>query len=320
MSNQPGDPERSGQLWMVTLALSLAAFIAVGAHHRALAEDLRASDDNIWMYYAGLNIFHPDIGNYLNEELVSTLSKVGASDFIIRRARLRTGYAHNMLLPAAGIYVAGYLDSCREPSSGCSYDRLIANSILNGYVTNFCAALLITLACVAGTRSTTVSVAFLLTLASLVFLSMLSRPGWFVLFEYRELGKNIRNLFQFALNPGPQFSPFGFTPRNAVYLISLATVAWRSQGHYGAAYASFLLFSFIHQAMAALLFAVVLALDLLLRPHIFRKATVWPLVVAFLTLFVVRESLWEVMALGAKAAAMVGAGVAVVLAAASLLR
>src|SRR5688572_30309397 len=57
--------------------LPLLGMICALAHFQALAVDLRASDDNLWMYYAGVNLAYRQAGDNLNAELIELLDHSG---------------------------------------------------------------------------------------------------------------------------------------------------------------------------------------------------------------------------------------------------
>ena len=198
----------------IALACLLAFVLALAAHLTGQAEDLRPSDDNLWMYYAGTNLAHWDRGERLNAQLVSELKAAGASDYIVRRAILRTGYASNMAFTAGTLYTAGRASHWLR-GEGASYDRTIGDAVQFGYLAVFCLAAAVALAIVASLRRVDIALAALLAIATAIGLSALSDPGFFILFRVREIAPHIANTWAFLLNPGPQFSTFGFTPRNA---------------------------------------------------------------------------------------------------------
>ncbi|MDB5861446.1 MAG: hypothetical protein JWQ76_5135 [Ramlibacter sp.] len=293
----------------IALACLLAFVLALAAHLTGQAEDLRPSDDNLWMYYAGTNLAHWDRGERLNAQLVSELKAAGASDYIVRRAILRTGYAGNMAFTAGTLYTTGRLSHwLRGDGDGAGYDRTIGDAVQFGYLAVFCLAAALALAIVASLRRLDIALAALLAIATAIGLSALSDPGFFILFRVRELGPHIANTWAFLLNPGPQFSVFGFTPRNTVYVLSLAVLALRARGWYGLAYAAVLPLAFVHQSVGALMFALLAGLDAVLRPQVFRRPAVFVPAGAFVLLLAFRENLWEVIGLSGGVAALALAG------------
>lgn len=303
----PAHGRRPAATLAVALACLLAFVLALGAHLAGQAEDLRPSDDNLWMYYAGTNLAHWDRGERLNAQLVSELKAAGASDYIVRRAILRTGYASNMVVTAGTLYTAGRASHWLR-GEDASYDRIIGDAVQFGYLAVFCLAAALALAVVAGLRRLDIALAALLSIATAIGLSALSDPGFFILFRVRELGPHIANTWAFLLNPGPQFSMFGFTPRNTVYVLSLAVLALRARGWYGLAYAAVLPLAFVHQSVGALMFALLAGLDALLRPQVFRRPAVSVPAAGFVLLLALRENLWEVIGVGGRVGALAIAG------------
>lgn len=304
---EPARGPRPPTLLAIALACLLAFVLAVAAHLTGQAEDLRPSDDNLWMYYAGTNLAHWDRGERLNAQLVSELKAAGASDYIVRRAILRTGYASNMAVTAGTLYTAGRVSHWLR-GEGASYDKVIGDAVQFGYLGLFCLAAAAALAIVASLRRLDIALAALLSIATAIGLTALSDPGFFILFRVRELGPHIANTWAFLLNPGPQFSMFGFTPRNTVYLWSLAVLALRARGWYGLAYAAVVPLAFVHQSVGALMFALLAGSDAVLRPHIFRRPAVFVPVGGFALLLALRENIWEVIGLRGGVAALAVAG------------
>ena len=294
------------------IACLLALVLGLAAHVTTTAEDFRASDDNLWMYYAGSNLAQWDKGQALNAELVADLKAAGASSFIVQRAVLRTGYAANMALTAGVLHAAGLASQVlRGPGAG--YDLRIGDGVLFGYMAVFTLALCVALAAVYALRNARIALAWLLAFASILFLSAWTEPGFFVLFRTLEPASHLRNLVEFLVYPGPQFSPFGFTPRNTVYILSVATLSFRALGRYGLAYWSIVPLAFVHQSVSALMFALLAGCDLLLRAQIFRSRAVAAGAAAFVALLALRENLWQVVGVRPTVLAAAALGLAALL-------
>lgn len=296
---------------MVAISCLLLLVVSLAAHVATTAEDFRASDDNLWMYYAGSNLADWDRGQQLNARLVDHLKDAGASSYIVSRAVLRTGYAANMAFTAGVLHATGLAsEALRGP--GASYDQRIGDGVLFGYMACFTIAAFLVVAALLALRNARVALAWLLGVASILCLTAWVDAGFFILFRTVEPGPHLSNLLNFLLDPGPQFSPFGFTPRNTVYVLSFAIVAFRALGRYGLGYWCIVPLAFVHQSVSALMFALFIGCDVLLRAHVFRRRGVLTGVAAFVLLLAARENLWEVIGVRPGQLALAAVALAVV--------
>src|SRR5262245_38178203 len=97
-----------------------------------LKRDLRASDDNIYMYYNGITVLHYARAMERHRQLISNLRSVGASSFAINRAIIKSNYMWGFLIPSTTIAIARLL--CCDSGSPHAYNSTVANSILFGYI------------------------------------------------------------------------------------------------------------------------------------------------------------------------------------------
>lgn len=95
------------------------------------------------------------------------------------------------------------------------------------------------------------------------------------------------------LRPGPQFSPLAFTPRSHFTLLLIGLFALRWSKHHFAAYGLLLVLSFYHLSASGLLLVMLVGIDILIRPRIFRSIPVAGVVALTTAVFLYRENMWE---------------------------
>lgn len=108
-------------------------------------------------------------------------------------------------------------------------------------------------------------------------------------------GGVMAHLGQLLVRPGPQFSPLGFTPRGHFALLMIAVFALRWSNRYGMGYLLLIGLSFVHLSTSAVILLALLAVDLFLRPSVFRKPQTAAIVLLSLIVVMGRQTMWQLL-------------------------
>lgn len=277
---------------ILVLTCALLALIAL-SFVRVSLPDMRASDDNIWLYSAGRALTDTRNVQDPERELTERVHAAGAAPEATFRYELRLGYRLNYYLPLhVWGWTAAAIDPGAEPSFEAYADK-VASAIIGGATASHALAALILALGILVMRRVDLAAAAFGGLAILFALTFVVRSGASFLFWEDPGPGAFVNALQFALRPDAQYTVFGFTPRSQMGLLVLLAFLLRWRGWIGASYATLALSGLVHQSMATLIFAIVLVMDLLLRPADLKQRSVWPFVLLGLLLIAMRETLWS---------------------------
>lgn len=305
MHNNSGSFAAVSILTCALLALIALSFIRVSL------PDMRASDDNVWLYSAGRALTDTRNVHDPERELAERVRAAGAAPEATFRYELRLGYRQNYFLPLhVWGWAASAIDAGAEPSLPAYADK-VASAIIAGAIASHALAALVLALGILLMRRADLAAAALGGLAILFALTFAVRSGAAFLFWEEPGPRAFVNAVQFALHPDAQYTVFGFTPRSQMGLLVLLAFLLRWRGWLGASYATLALSGLVHQSMATLIFAIVLVMDLLLRPAALRQRAVLPFVVLGLLLIAMRETLWNYM-MTPRAFIGVGLGIAAI--------
>ena len=276
----------------IVLAFGLVSVLMVGFARISLS-DMRASDDNIWLYVTGLALAHPaDSAEDPERLLIARVRDAGGAREAVIRYEMRADYRTNYLVP---MLIWGGAAAIVNPAAAGTiedYARAVGAAIVAGAAASHgFAILLLVLGVLATGRSDLVAATFG-GITLLLALTLVAPGGAAFLFWELQGIDAFRNAFKFALHPDAQYSVFGFTPRSQLALIVLLVFILRWRGWIGAGYAVLALGGLVHQSMASLAFAAVLGMDIVVRPSALVRRSVWPFLLLAAGLIAVRETLW----------------------------
>jgi hypothetical protein len=274
------------------LALGVVTLFALGFVIISLS-DMRASDDNIWLYGSGVAHFqnHREAVD-LEDFLTGRVRDLGASDADAVRYGMRADYRSNYLLPLLGWGAVAKAVDAGSRADLVDYARAVGAAIVASAAAVHGLAVLALAIGVFATGRIDLSAALFGGIAVLLVLTMVVPGGAAMLFWEREGAPAFINALWFSVHPDAQFSIFGFTPRSQLAVAVLLAFVMRWRGWIGAAYALVALSGLVHQSMATLAFAVVFAMDLVIRPTVLIRRDVLPFLVIALVLIATRETLW----------------------------
>ena len=311
-----GPQSRSALSSGVVLAMLLTAgvHLALGRVHNHV---LGADDDRLWLFFTGASLGRPAEADAWQDRVAASMRADGVAESDAMRIDLRRDYARNYV--AASVVYRGAAEAVQrlDPAIQRDYPRYVAVALPAGFIAAYAltSALVLLAAWFCGSRRVAFAAGLAIVLSSFLEIAfdvagdpiaggplLLPRAGERVVAPIQSFSTNTLAMI---VNPGIAFTIFGDTPRNHFLLAAIAVFALRSAGRYRGAALLLLGLSFLHQSQTGLLFACLLACDLLLRPHIFAEPAMKAITVLTLAVFLARESLAPYIGLQRPVAAMV---------------
>ena len=269
--------------------------VFVSGFMRNSLDDLRASDDNIWLYLIGLEMDKPELGKALDRQLLAAADERAANTEARTRFKMRASYSGNYF---AISWILGKVAQWRDSGSITDlekYGRAVGRAFIIGTAITAGLTLLLLLGGILATGRPQLMVGLALAMFAMGIAWL---PPWplptsnFWLFGDQNHGRMVENFLSFLADPGPGFVIFGFTPRSFFFVLTLLVFAWRWRGWWFGAYVLALALVFVHESYAALLLATMVATDLWFRPKLFQRLPVLLTVLATFAVCIRRETLW----------------------------
>lgn len=279
--------------WGLVLALALISGIA--AHTAFQSIGVRGTDDNLFFYMSGLNLFHGDALDQLNDRAITLFEQKGADQHAMMRLRLHKVSLNEYALPSTIYYgVSRILKPLFDPVPGL-YPLFLSQSIVFGFFLTFVLTLLVLIGVFVFIKRPLFIWALGLTLGLYGLSELLPLNGnpFATILMHDSLGGIFAHTGQLLLRPAPQFSPLSFTPRSNFTLLLIGLFALRWSKHDLAAYGLLLVLSFYHLSSSGLILVMLVGIDILIRPRIFRSIPVTGMVVLTAAVFLYRENMWE---------------------------
>ncbi len=292
-------PQRYLTTLLLGLLLITAAIVAHASHQRSWLEP---NDDQLYLAALASRFSDPARFDTIVEDFSAVVRERGDTPIRGVRYDLRYNYKNNY---AGASYVNqlvfNALGETTLRDSSFAHRTALAASITSMLLSS--AALLVLLFALALARDQRL-------LATVAIVGVIT-----VLEGFINVGAGLRlidaepgvfpNPFDIAIrtarlliDPGNSTFLFGAGPRSAFVLLLLTTFILRWQGRIALAYWLFLPMAFLHQSYAGLFLVIVTGLDVLQRPRALLAPRVMLPIAAAVTIFVVRERLWDVV--GAK--------------------
>ncbi|MDH6275179.1 pimeloyl-ACP methyl ester carboxylesterase [Rhizobium leguminosarum] len=282
--------------WLRSAIFILLIFLTCFA--RISVNDLRGSDDNIWLYLTGVQLTHTKSADNLNAQLLRAVADRGANAESQLRYKMRVDYRKNYYLSSLVTGLLAAYQPVDKQGDLANYSTHIGTIFIQSCIIQTTFALIALILGVTWVRRPELTTSVALTILILGILSLvqpLENPGSFLFFDPLNSGRILQNILLFAVNPGSQFSVFGFTPRSTLLIFALLIFGWRWHGWVAASYILAAALLFLHESMAAILLANLILLDLTFRPKLLFRVSILPWIVAAALIFAWRESLWNIV-------------------------
>lgn len=251
------------------------------ASSQILLQNVHANDDNLYFILNSVRVLSPLFVEALYAELFEILNFNNEPFFEANRGILRFEMHKDH---AANYWLVSWLQSFFF----WKLDSLKFNTDLAGlylsaitFSSLFFSLLTICLMAFSFRSARKIETRFIISLILLILLELLIRlytPGadehlmythsrhWALVF-----GESILNSIQMLFLGTPGTSLIGYTPRNFFTLLFLAVIILRHLKNYRLSYFLLAGMCFVHGSYALLILGVMIATDLIVRPHIFEK-------------------------------------------------
>jgi hypothetical protein len=270
----PNSARPSLRPWANSLVVTVAVLIVVIGFARTFNYAFRGNDDTIWLYLTGLELVHPEAAASRHEAIRSYLPSQPNGAEALRRWDLRMNYRANYVLPSALIYTASRIIKPVVDMFEANYALFVTLALALGVVLSAIVAVSVLRWAILSCDSAAASFGTVLGLAAIAALVVLPEDPLKNLADTGGPLQSFGHLIRLFFVTGPEPSIFGYTPRSQFYLCAVAVFLLRWHGFRTAAYVLAILLALVHQSMAGLFLALLIALDLIARPQIFdRKIT-----------------------------------------------
>ncbi len=299
------------------LVLIISLIGGLAAHTTFQSQGVRGTDDNLIFYMGGLNVFHAEALERLNDRAIALFEKKGTDPHAMMRLRLHKVSLNEYVLPGTIYYgVSRVLKTLfgRVPDL---YPLFLSQSIVFGFFLTFLLTLLVLLGVFAFINRPLFIWALGLTLGlyGLSELLPLRYNSYATILMHDSLGGIFTHTKDLLLRPGSQFSPLAFTPRSNFTLLLIGLFALRWSKHYLAAYGLLLVLSYYHLSASGLVLVMLVGIDLVVRPQVFRSIPVAGAVALTTAVFLYRENMWEHLLGKGLGPLMAAAGIIILIAA-----
>ena len=294
--------------YSTAVGLFIVLVIGISSYLPNSIQGIRGTDDNLLFYMTGLNLFHAEKLDSLNQQAIDFYKKNGASDHAMVRLNMHRNFLNEYVLPGAVLYgVSRSFKSIFDPVPD-GYPMFLAQTFVFGLFFKFLIVLGLLLAVFAMIRRRLFVWALVMTLA-LVGMSNLmpvNHNNFATILWHNEIGEMFRHLVELTVRPSTQFSSLSFPPRSNVALLLVGVFALRWSGKHFCAYLSAFFLSLLHLGTSGLVLALMVAMDILLRPSLFRRPEIAGVIGVAAISLAIRESMF-VLIVGKQA--LIAAGI-----------
>lgn len=280
--------------YSISIGLFIALVIGLSGYLANSLQGIRGSDDNLLFYMTGLNLFHAEKLESLNRRAVEFYKRNGASEHAVLRLNMHRNFLNEYVLPGAVIYgVSRSFKSVFDPVPDV-YPLFLVQTFVFGLLFNFLIMLGLLLAAFAMIRRRLFVWALVATLALVALSNLLpmNHNSYATILWHKELGEMFTHLIELTLNPSPQFSSLSFPPRSNIALLLVGVFALRWTGRHFSAYLAAFFLSLVHLATSGLVLALMVAMDVVLRPGLFRRPQISAVIAVAAISMVIRESMF----------------------------
>lgn len=274
--------------------LVVASISGFATHINTISNFFIASDDNVYSYVCGLTISHSEEIDAMHSRIIGELNEENATEEFRYRLNMRRDYTKNYPFHSAIQLMSARVVNPLLGVNMTSYPIYISYAMVGGVIVAFAVCFTIVVVGMlrfAGARGTMAFTLMVLLLGSLNLLPFTRLHDDIVL--HKNLVDAIYHTFAYVLRTGDQNSLFSFPERSNFYLIAFLVLILRSRSMYRHAYWLSALLSLFHQSLAGLFIAIVVLIDLSLRPSVVRDTQVLVALTISTIMFIVRESLWD---------------------------
>lgn len=286
---------------------TLAALaIVLAGQLSTLQRSLDLNDDNLYLLTTALRIDAPEAVERQDARVLEGYARTQAEENLVYRWHARADYSWNYALLTASLWAVEHLLGPPPADDPDAVPGYVARWAFAGYALAAAVVAVLSVAALASLRSVLVLAAFAIAMGSLALIeSSLFEALWSRAagepFRHGEVTlvaaeAPLRETLRFLLSPGYGYTPLGFLGRCHFALGLVVAFALRWHARLGPAYAALLALAFVHQSMMGLLLGTLVLVDLAIRPRALLRRSVWPVVAVAGVVYLLRESIFEVLA------------------------
>ena len=296
-------------------ALLICLIGGLAGHHVFLAKGNFATDDALLFYMSGLNIVHGEKLEELNQRAIDYYTAQRTGEHESFRLKFRKDYLNEYTFPGAVFFGVSRIFKPLFDSISKLYPLFLTEVVAFSFALCFILLFSLLLIIIRSTGQPLFCWALAATLILFGFSELLPVQGhnFPIIILPDNLRDALQRLGELLLRPGHEFSPLSFAPRNNFALLMIGVFALRWTDRHLHAYVLLFFLSLVHLGTSGLLWALLVFVDLLLRPHLFRRPAVLGVVALTGAVFFARETMWEVVGERALTVAAAGAALFVLL-------
>jgi hypothetical protein len=291
--------------WLFALLLGIVLVVtAVIGHALHQRSWLHPRDDQMYLLALAVRYIDPPRFAAVAKEASDFVRARAESPWLVIRYDLRDRYSNNYAGISYLTYLVGRILQSPVPADTNSYSRWVAQTMSVSAAVASSLALIVLLIALLMARDLRLLAAAAIFGVITLYEGMIdvsvsdrllpAEPG--VVPNPLDV---LNRVVRLIIDPGDSTYPFGAVPRCAFSLLLLAVFVFRWQGRPAFGYWLFLPLTLIHQSMAGLFLAMVVALDLFLRPRTLAKPGVFLAIGTAIAVFLVRERIWLVVGIAA---------------------
>ncbi|MEP3465521.1 MAG: hypothetical protein ABJN65_05795 [Parasphingorhabdus sp.] len=267
------------------------------------AERYKADDDYIWFYLQGADINYSQKSDTIYSKRNEFMQCNAASNEYIYRSILRQelhkkgSYVGSSIFYSIGSW---FIQEYTSYSPQINYPKYLSYSMWLGSALLFAATLLIAISVMIFIRNKKLLISITVASSLSLLIAILSMHEWSVsgrLIDQNILLGNLKNLVVnntlYLLNPGPAFAPFDLMPKGRFQLLLMVAFLARWNSNYFLAYLLILPMSFVHQSYAGLVLFLMIAIDVIMRPRLFRDYRIVMVIVTAFAVYLTKGYLWK---------------------------
>ena len=304
---------------IVAAALLTAAVAAISSHTSLQMRGVHASEDNLVFYMNGLNLPQAKELRQFNDQAINYYrGRKEVDGHAMYRLEFRADNLNEFRAQGAAFKAVAKIFAVLPNMIVQAYPIYLAQTLVSGFFLSFLAVLALVTAVLAVQRRNDLAWGFAAAVVVVGLTELAPEP--FVasaqILVHDTTSEMVQNAAKLLLRPGVPYSPLSYPPRGNLALFLIAVFALRWSGGVTASYVLVGLSSLIHLSSSGLILVMLLLMDSVMRPAIFRRSVFVVVVTVSLAAFFTQESMWGLLGAALSTFAM-GAGIAVALIAAA---
>ncbi len=304
---------------ILAAALLTAAVAAISSHASMQMRGVYATEDNLLFYMNALNFSQAKELRQFNDQAINYYrGRKGVNEHAIYRLEFRSNNLNEFRAQGAAFHAVAKIFAVSPNLLVQTYPIYLAQTLVSGFFLSFLAVLALVTTVLAVQRRNDLAWGFAaaVVIAGLAGLPPAPYHAFATILVHNTTAETVQHAAELLLRPGEQFSALSFTPRSNLALFLIAVFALRWSGGVTASYVLVGLSSLIHLSSSGLILVMLLLMDSVLRPAIFRRPAFLVVVTVSLAAFFTQENMWGLLGANPSTFAM-GAGIAVAVIAAT---